>query len=365
MKRFRLTLCFLLTALMVIGMVSFRHQIPAAAAEKEAYTYTVRVYAGAQGTFTNGQEVMVYEGIKPGTRFSFDTSLVSVNNPDKYFIIGTRISGRDNEEIAPNFDVDRDIDLVVGYGIFGNKTSYTVTYRDANGVNLAPAQTGYANAGTRFVVGAIEIEGYEVQNAYNLARTLSTNASQNTFDFIYRPVEVVEPTSEESSTTTPEGTTPGGTTPEGTTPGTESSAAAGGEGTESSGAAGGEGTESQGAGGEGTESQGAGGEGSEGAGGQGGEGSEGAGGQGGEGSGAQGQESSGPAEIIELDDSSVPMAGPEESSGSEGQGSTQGGGFVNFLKSPAGIVSEVVVVAGLGFGIWGIIAALRGKKKDE
>jgi hypothetical protein len=151
----------------------------------EEYTYTIRIFAGAQGT-VNGQEMMTITGLHYGDRFAFNQSSVSLNDGSKYYIKGIRESGKDNNTItqSPSFVVTGDMDYVIGYGILGDAVAYTVNYVDTEGKNLAPSETYYGNVGDRPVVAYLYIDGYTPQ-AYNLTGTLMADASQNQFTFVY------------------------------------------------------------------------------------------------------------------------------------------------------------------------------------
>ena len=142
-----------LTAAAAAGMLLASSVLTCAAAED--YTYTVTFYAGNQGSFsgTAGLSVdgaadvanegnrIVVSGLEAGTVLSFDDLQGSVNLEDsgKYYVQGIRESGRDNDEMGPTvIRVSEDTDYVVAYGIRGNMTSYTVSYQDAEGNELAP-----------------------------------------------------------------------------------------------------------------------------------------------------------------------------------------------------------------------------------
>ena len=177
--------CVILAALCLL----LTNALPVLAANDE-YTYTVRIYAGAQGTI-GGQDVVEYSGLQYGDRVTFNPqSQVSLKNDSKYYVRGLRISGRDNAESVGNasFMVTGDADYVVSYGILGSAVEYQIRYVNANGTELAPSETYYGNVGDRPVIAFRYIEGYQPQ-AYNLVGTLLEDASQNIFTFTYRAVE--------------------------------------------------------------------------------------------------------------------------------------------------------------------------------
>lgn len=180
--------------------LTFLMSVSAMAAED--YTYTVRIYAGAQGTI-GGEEVVVYDNLSAASRITFDPAAVSLTN-DKYYVRGLRESGSD--EMVLSFPVTGDADYVVAYGILGNSVAYTVNYQDENGNTLAPSNTLYGNVDDQVVVAYLYIDGY-VPQAYNIRVTLSENAAENTCTFVYSPLEdtlVVSATPTATATATAE-----------------------------------------------------------------------------------------------------------------------------------------------------------------
>ncbi len=203
MNLLRKALPLLLAAFMVLGLTSGLEKAYAndtaannqtAEQGEQEYTYTVRVFAGNQGTIkgsNNGStDVLEFKDLPYNYQFNFDwRNRVQVNNDSKYYVRGLRESGRDNNTVGlSSFKVTRDIDLVVAYGIAGNSVSYTINYQDADGNTLAPSETYYGNVGDRPVLAYLYIEGYYPQ-AYNLTGTLKDNAAENVFTFIYYPLE--------------------------------------------------------------------------------------------------------------------------------------------------------------------------------
>ena len=182
----------------------------------DTYTYTVRIFTGNIGEFTDGSSVYVETGIKPGTRWSYDWQKnIKVKDGDqykKYYIKGLRESGRDNntvsgsKEIKPyygSFIVDRDTDLVVAYGIKNNQVAYKVQYVDAaSGKTLHKEETYYGNVGDKPVTAFLYVEGYTPQY-YNITATLGSKESDNSWTFKYNKLEPVKST----KTTTKAGTT--------------------------------------------------------------------------------------------------------------------------------------------------------------
>lgn len=187
MKIFKKMTVFLL-ALCIAGSLC----VDAKAAEKKEYTYTVRFYSGARGTF-GGKQIVTYEGLKAGDRVTFRQSDVTLENGSKYYIKGIRESGKDNNTVSSqsSFVVTGDQDYVVAYGIKGNSVGYTVRYVDEDGNQLLPDETYYGNVGDRPVIAYQYIENYLPQ-AYNLTGTLKQNEAENVFTFTYTPINAGE-----------------------------------------------------------------------------------------------------------------------------------------------------------------------------
>lgn len=177
----------------------------AASAQEGEYTYTLRLYAGAQGSIDGdriclmqgivipGSSGEVYEisGLHYGDQVTFNVQNgVTMDGNSKYYVRGIRQSGEDNSTVGNlSFTVTGDQDYVVAYGIRGATVAYTVNYLDQAGNALAPSETYYGNVGDKPVVAYQYIEGYQPQ-AYNLGKTLTEDVSENVFSFIYTPVPV-------------------------------------------------------------------------------------------------------------------------------------------------------------------------------
>lgn len=196
----------------------------------EAYTYTVTISAGDQGTLQidDGVSVSVegggdYEiscsedgktvtitGLTLENRVRFLNSAAVLGNDSKYYVKGIRKGGRDNVDLS-SFRVERDQDYVVAYGIKGNMVQYTVNYVDIYGNALYPSQTYYGNVGDKPVTAYLYVEGYLPQ-AYNLTGTLQSDASKNVFTFVYSEIVIETPGGGTTGGGTTGGTVPGGTT---------------------------------------------------------------------------------------------------------------------------------------------------------
>lgn len=159
----------------------------------EDYTYTITLYAGNHGVFSNGQDKLVISDLGYGDQVNLDLNLADMKPQildDKYYAKGIRQSGTDGggSEQSLWVDVTGDADYVIAYGIKGNQVAYTVNYQDENGNELLPSRTFYGNIGDKPVVAYQFIDGYQPQ-AYNLTKTLSSNEAENVFPFIYVPAD--------------------------------------------------------------------------------------------------------------------------------------------------------------------------------
>lgn len=195
------------TSVLTAGLLLSLSCVSVSAEPEEEYSYTVRFFAGNQGTFVGAPTVksnadysistdkddrgrisiITIDGLKENDEVSFDVQdgAVSMDASSKYYIKGIRVSGRDNNKLEKTrFNVIEDRDYVVAYGIKGNQVGYTVKYQDAAGNELAPSRTYYGNAGDKPVVAYLYIEGYDPQ-ALALTKTLSSNENENVFTFTY------------------------------------------------------------------------------------------------------------------------------------------------------------------------------------
>lgn len=226
MRRFK-KFCISLLILSLIFLTGSQ----AAFAADEEYTYTVRLYAGNQGTLTNGGvevsstsanissagDCITVSGLKYGDTVYIRPQEAANVSDERYYVRGVRRSGRDNSEAeAPTFRVACDRDYVVAYGISGDLVAYTVNYQDMSGNTLRRSDTYYGNIGERQYVSSRYIEGYQPQTL-NMVKTLSANSAENVFTFRYARIETPAQQTPAGGGTTPAGggtTTPagGGTT---------------------------------------------------------------------------------------------------------------------------------------------------------
>lgn len=181
MKKMKKIFAVLLTFSLMLGL-----NVMTASAEE--YSYTITLHAGNKGSINGvegGKEVLT--GCHVGDRVSFDMSKITVND-EKYYVKGVRLSGRDNEEVAPAFYVNGDADYVVAYGIKGNMVGYTVKYVDEDGKTLADSETFYGNVGDKPVVAYKYLDGY-IPQALAMTKTLSDNEAENVFTFVYHAAD--------------------------------------------------------------------------------------------------------------------------------------------------------------------------------
>ena len=195
----RLLKYFLAALVVITGVFS-----QTADAKAFSYTYTVSFSAGGQGSINGGVQVrkasgngasvsvsakgdkIIVTGLEYGDVISCDAQgSVALNENSKYYVKGIRLSGRDNNTVAQSaFLVSGDQDYVVAYGIPGELAEYTVNYVDTDGNKLAESRTYYGNVGDEPVIAYLYIDGYIPDN-YNQTGKLSSNASENVFNFVY------------------------------------------------------------------------------------------------------------------------------------------------------------------------------------
>ena len=175
----------MISVLMLLVSMVCLATIPVSA--ENGYTYTVRIYAGAQGTI-DGSDVQVYENLKIGDLITFSPDSVTLKDGSKYYVSGIRKSGADNYDPdnpqRSAITVTGDEDYVVAYGILGDSVGYTVNYVDDQGSKVAESKKYYGNIGDKPMIACEYIEGYYPQ-ALNLTKTLSSNESENVFNFVY------------------------------------------------------------------------------------------------------------------------------------------------------------------------------------
>lgn len=183
----------LITILAVMLMLGFTLGTAAVWAEpsdaepsgNEGYGYTVTVYAGLQGTYKG--KTTDSKNYKPGELVTISLDDVVVTN-NKYYAIGFRVTGHDNDEAPESaqitFNASTDVAYEVAYGIKGDLVAYKVNYQDASGKTLSKSNTYYGMIGDEPAVSFKYIEGY-LPDAYNKSKTLTENPANNVFTFTY------------------------------------------------------------------------------------------------------------------------------------------------------------------------------------
>lgn len=195
----RLLKYFLAALVVITGVFSQTADVKAF-----SYTYIVSFSAGGQGSINGGVQVrkasgngasasvsvkgdkIIVTGLEYGDVISCDAQgSVALDENSKYYVKGIRLSGRDNNTVAQSaFLVSGDQDYVVAYGIPGELAEYTVNYVDTDGNKLAESRTYYGNVGDEPVIAYLYIDGY-IPDSYNQTGKLSSNASENVFNFVY------------------------------------------------------------------------------------------------------------------------------------------------------------------------------------
>lgn len=194
MKKMRIIAVLTMMICMVLASVS----------AYAAYDHKVNVSAG-NGKFESGSDINASGNVSA----SVDTSSASVTlggkttkvttmpdgkSPDasKYFVTGLKVTGRDNSNRVGNITAEnRDLDLVVSYGLKTDMVSYQVQYLDAatgNPIGGLSTETHYGVKGDKPIVSYKYAEGY-LPNAYAATKTLSADSSQNVITFWYYAVD--------------------------------------------------------------------------------------------------------------------------------------------------------------------------------
>ena len=154
------------------------------------YSHKIRISAGNKGTISdydkNGDVISV-DGDKvlvDGTETDF---ALNSDAADKYYVRGLKVTGEDNDlcfQSISKTQKDRDLSVVVVYGLKGAMVRYTVNYVDESGSDLAASEEYYGMPGDKPVVSYKYIDGY-LPNAYTEGKTLSENEADNVFTFTY------------------------------------------------------------------------------------------------------------------------------------------------------------------------------------
>ena len=154
--------------------------------------YTERIYSGNVGAISGGG-VYINEPTNYGDKIDIlqteeedfliikdksgeEKTRLSITADEEYFVKGLKESGK--EQFSTGYDVKRDQDYVVAYGIEGRKVQYTVKYRPWSGdTEPAPDAHFYAEVGDKPVTSYIYIDGYV--NYRRTTKELTANAAEN------------------------------------------------------------------------------------------------------------------------------------------------------------------------------------------
>ncbi len=189
-KNFLMRVGAVLIAVCMVAALALPAFAADTSAENEPYKYTVRIFPGDKGTINGSTEPIVreVEANYSWTRGDFDCLNQAASKTDRYYVTGMRESGRDNNTNtlykSGNFTVDRDIDLVVSYGIKGSDVPYTINYVEygSNKV-LRKSETYHGNDGDQPAVAYLYIEGYVPQ--YEVMTGTIKAGSSNEWTFYY------------------------------------------------------------------------------------------------------------------------------------------------------------------------------------
>ena len=189
-KNFLMRVGAVLIAVCMVAALALPAFAADTSAENEPYKYTVRIFPGDKGTINGSTDPIVkeVEANYSWTRGDFDCLNQAASKTDRYYVTGMRESGRDNNTNtlykSGNFTVDRDIDLVVSYGIKGSDVPYTINYVEY-GTNkvLRKSETYHGNDGDQPAVAYLYVEGYVPQ--YKVMTGTIKAGSSNEWTFYY------------------------------------------------------------------------------------------------------------------------------------------------------------------------------------
>jgi len=154
------------------------------------YNYTVRVFAGNQGSMKG--QVLWTGSYSAGDECFLPRSEAetALGSGSLYYVKGFKESGYIGDAVCvkENFIVDRDYDFVVAYGIPDHEVSYTVSFVEKEtGQILAEPMTYYGNEGDKPVVAYQYIQGYRPLYR-NITATLKASDNHWTFEYVKIPV---------------------------------------------------------------------------------------------------------------------------------------------------------------------------------
>ena len=189
---FTLMLCLVVFACTVFIIPADK----AFAANDGGYKYNITVYSGKEGKFSGDQTSVKFGPYEYGKEVTIDLKRLideegfKVNNPEKYYARGIKLSGHDNGEWSKmdlqryTFRVTGDESFSVAYALSGTMVQYTVNYVDEAGGRVHDPETFYGMIGDYPVVSYQVVDGY-LPDAYNKGKTLVSDESKNVFTFVY------------------------------------------------------------------------------------------------------------------------------------------------------------------------------------
>lgn len=176
-------------AILLLVLILCTVTAPAACADD--YTYTVRIYAGENGKIDGQDYIEIPERFHYGDIISLESYISKAQaNNEMYEVKGFKESGLDTRTIysgSASYEVKKDVDFVVAYGVPGSLAEYKVYYVDQNGKELLAPETLKGSVGDRPIVACRHIDNY-IPNAYNVTKTLTNNSADNVFIFTYKPI---------------------------------------------------------------------------------------------------------------------------------------------------------------------------------
>ena len=157
----------------------------------DTYEYTIRVFAGDKGAFSDGSAVKTIHA-RYGEEVNLSDYLV-VPTENRYLFNGYRTSGRDNRWAElPAFTAEKDVDYVAAYVIKGNVVHYTLRFVEyGTGRQLLADMVLEGNAGDKPIEAFRYVEGYRPLYR-NITKTLSDNEAENVFVFEYVEIPAQE-----------------------------------------------------------------------------------------------------------------------------------------------------------------------------
>ncbi len=209
MKRIRHILTLLFAAVMVIT---------AGMQVKAEYEYKVTLLAGQYGSIDDDEKVEFYvpyngtvtfeQAVEDGEQIIKATAEgktytlrlnTKIEGAAKFFCKGFHVSGIETVKNGPQ-TIEKDMVYVASYGMKGRIVSYTAKFVDAAGAQKAEPKTYYGNIGDKPVITCEYIEGY-VPNAIQMTGTLvdpnnlpdgwPPERVPNEFTFVYHPADTV------------------------------------------------------------------------------------------------------------------------------------------------------------------------------